>query len=163
MSIDIKKINDHLAYDSATGQFKYVVNGLNKKAGRAAGSISKVSGYVYVCVQGKRCYGHRMAWAMTHGEWPVSAIDHINGNKSDNRISNLRLATDLVNAQNIRVPQSNNTSGLLGVSYCSQTKRWRAQIGVSRKNIKLGRFDTPELAHQAYLMAKRRLHEGCTI
>ena len=65
--------------------------------------------------------------------------------------------------QNLRKPKANNTSGFLGVTFCRCTNRWLSQIHTGGKNYKLGRFDEPELAHAAYLQAKRRLHEGSTL
>ena len=132
------------------------------KPGQAAGSKAK-NGYLTVRIDGTLYLSHRLAYLYVHGEWPAQKIDHINGDKCDNRICNLRLATDRVNAQNLRKPQANNTSGYLGVTFCRWTNRWRAQIETGGKNHKLGRFDTPELAHAAYLQAKRRLHEGSTL
>lgn len=153
-----------LSYDASTGAFAWAnpPRNVRVKAGNVAGSAG-LNGYLYICVDRNRCLAHRLAWLYVHGEWPTQKIDHINGDKHDNRIANLRLATDRVNAQNVRKPQANNTSGFLGVTFCRWTNRWLAQIQTGGKHHNLGRFDTPELAHAAYLQAKRRLHEGSTL
>lgn len=163
MKLDLHAVRSYVAYDSNTGQFTCIASGMNRRIGRALGSINKTNGYVEVGVLGKRVSGHRLAWALAHGEWPALAIDHINGIRHDNRIANLRLATGSLNSENVRRASRNNTSGFLGVTYCHQTKRWVAQICVNGKHKNLGRFDTPEIAHQAYVKAKRQLHAGCTL
>lgn len=163
MNFDLDAIRKVLAYDKNTGQFTFSVSGPNRRAGRVAGHVNKVNGYVEVGVQGRKVYGHRLAWLMAYGHFPQAALDHINGVRSDNRIANLRLAHGSINSENVRSASSNGSSGFLGVTFCRQTKRWIAQITVSHKHKTLGRFDTPELAHEAYLKAKRSLHVGCTL
>jgi hypothetical protein len=96
-----------------------------------------------------------------YGEQPPKFIDHINGKRSDNRIANLRAATAATNAENRHGGQKGSTSGLLGVA--RNGNNWQAYICVQRKPIYLGTFKTPEEAHQAYLNAKRKFHDACTI
>lgn len=95
------------------------------------------------------------------GGWPTNEIDHKNGVKDDNRFGNLRQATHLLNQQNQRKAQRKNKAGLLGV--CAKRNGFMASIKVNGKNKWLGSFSTPELAHAAYVAAKRKFHEGCTI
>ena len=90
-------------------------------------------------------------------------IDHINGNRTDNRIANLRAVTRGGNMQNQRRAHASNTSGLLGVYYKPKNKKWAAQIQANKKRMNLGLFKTAEEAHTAYLKAKRELHDTCTI
>lgn len=116
-------------------------------AGKIAGGCTR-SGYADVFVDGKRFMAHRIIWAMHTGVWPIAFIDHINRNRFDNRISNLREATQSQNSIN---RGTKNKTGLKGV-YPSGAK-YRALI-----QINLGIFDTPELAHQAYSKAARELH-----
>lgn len=92
------------------------------------------------------------------GSWPKDQIDHINGDRTDNRFSNLRDVTNEINNQNKKRAQSNNRLGLLGV--CHHQGGFRARIAVNGKSKCLGVYLTPELAHQVYLDAKRRLHHG---
>ena len=121
-------------------------------------------GYVDVCLFGKRYGAHRLAWLHALGEWPAGEIDHINGNRADNRLANLRDVSHAVNTQNIRAPHRRNTSsGLLGVRRGKESLRFEACIRVNRRHVCIGRFDTAEQAHQAYLAAKREFHEGCTL
>jgi len=107
-------------------------------------------GYLTLHFKGKNYYVHRMGWALTHNYFPNSAIDHINGNRADNRICNLRLVTSSENAHNRR-----NT---MGYTKPKQTKKWSASIVVNKKRKHLGYFDTKEMAHFAYLEAKKIYH-----
>lgn len=109
-------------------------------------------GYVVVCVDYQRCLAHRLIWLMVHGRWPERQIDHINGNRSDNRIANLREATALQNLRN-SAKRKNNTSGYKGVSFEKRTKKWIARIKLDAKRLHIGSFDTPEEAHLAYCAA----------
>ncbi len=157
-------LRDLLSYDADTGHFVWKVTvAQGVKAGRVAGSTS-VWGYRTIQVLGRSYRAHRLAWLYVYGEWPSAYIDHINGNRSDNRIANLRDVPRNVNAQNQRRPQKNNKCGLLGVSWHSQARKWVAQIQRPSGGKKcLGLFETPEAAHEAYLATKRQMHEGCTL
>lgn len=107
---------------------------------------------------------HRLCWLWMTGEWPPHEVDHRNGDKADNRWQNLRHADDELNAQNRRRANRNNKStGLLGVTTEKRSPKFIARIGHKRKLSEIGRFDTAEEAHQAYLDAKRRLHAGGTL
>lgn len=99
---------------------------------------------------------HRLAWLVSFGVWPKSQIDHISGAKGDNRISNLREATNAENAQAILKPRSNSRSGLRGVT--KSNCKFRARICVNGSVVEIGRFDTIEQAGAAYLEAKKKLH-----
>jgi hypothetical protein len=95
------------------------------------------------------------------GEWPKTLIDHRDGDGLNNRWLNLRCATYKINNQNQRAPRSDNKSGFLGV--CAHKNRFYAYIKIGDKVKNLGAFLTAEEAHEAYLAAKRKHHEGCTI
>lgn len=112
-------------------------------------------GYRTVQFQGQRHLVHRVAWFLYYGEWPMLPIDHTNGNPSDNRITNLRLATASENSFNRSRP-SHNTSGFKGVSL--QRSRWQALIRANGQNRFLGSFDTPEEASAAYNRAALEHH-----
>jgi hypothetical protein len=118
-------------------------------------------GYRRIAFDSHRYLAHRIAWLMFYGEMPSGQIDHINGNRGDNRIVNLRDVDRTTNVENIRKPRCHSKSGLLGVQPWG--KRWRARIQVRGKHIHLGSFATKEDAHVAYIAAKRLLHAGCTI
>ena len=147
-------------YDPATG---FIFSRLGRRVG-----ARDEEGYVRVAFKfsGKlvKFRAHRLAWLAMRGEWPLLDIDHINGDRQDNRWQNLREASRATNAENQRKAKRGTISGLLGVSFAKDTGRWAAQIQVQGKNKNLGRrFPTAEAAHAAYLQAKRQLHAGCTI
>lgn len=100
---------------------------------------------------------HRAIWAIVTGEWPLSEIDHINRVRDDNRWVNLREATDAEQSWN-RSMAANNTSGFVGVSWHKPLRKWRTQIQVNTRKRHIGYFPTRELAYEAYLAAKARLH-----
>lgn len=150
-------------YDAETGMMVWKEpNARCVKAGDAAGNLTP-QGYRCVMILGRGYMVHRIAWLYTFGKFPIDCIDHINGVKDDNRLCNLREATPLQNCGNRRVPSRNNTSGFLGAFYDKQRCKWTAKIRVNGKLKALGRFKTPEEAHQRYLEAKRQFHEYCTI
>lgn len=129
--------------------------------GDVAGDKGGVVGYkrirldrvVYAC--------HRLAFLYMTGEWPRYGVDHINGNRLDNAWENLRDVPSRVNSQNMRKAVRTNPTGLLGVT--TYKNRYLSRIRVNGKLVYLGQFKTPEEAHQSYVLAKRKMHEGCTI
>lgn len=147
-----------LTYDPETGTFRH---SRGHRAGRIAGTVTK-RGYIQLVIDGRTFLAHRVAWFFGFGEWPAREIDHINGCKSDNRLANLREVDHALNMENYRRPRSDSTSGYLGVSK-ARRGRFQSKIQVSGKTKFLGLFDTAHEAHQAYLAAKRELHEGCTL
>ena len=156
---ELKRI---LSYNPETGLFYWKIKPSNRfKLGMQAGSL--VNGYIRIHTNGRQYGAHRLAWLYIHGVEPEHQIDHINGNPSDNRIVNLRQATALENAQNIRKPQKNNTHGNLGVTYDPKKKLWRTRISVNGTRKYIGKFKTQEQAAQAYLEAKRAMHPFNTL
>lgn len=122
------------------------------------------SGYRMLCVDGKQFLVHRLIWLYVHGCWPTDNIDHRDGDGCNNRLANLRDVPQVVNSQNLRKARSNNRStGMLGAYKRNDTGRFTSRIGVDGKSLSLGCFDSAEEAQSAYIEAKRRLHEGCTI
>ena len=113
-------------------------------------------GYWVVSVHGRPVMAHRVVWALTFGEWPKHQIDHINGDKSDNRICNLRDVSPKTNAENRRI---RNKHGLQGVR--NRGGKWMTQIVVNGKQTYIGTFPSAMDAHLAYMEAKRRTHSGC--
>lgn len=160
--ITYQRLKELFHYDHATG----VLFRLNKQGEinltSKVGTIGK-SGYVCVCADYKLYKAHRLAWLYFYGEWPKDMIDHINGIRSDNRIENLRNSNRVHNGQNQRKAHVNNKTGFLGVSKNPFKDGYIAAIKTNNKYVSLGSYETPELAHEIYLAAKRKLHEGCTI
>lgn len=153
---------EKLSYDPKTGVFIWSKSGHRISIGSIAGGAAP-SGHIKITYKGKSYFAHRLAWFMTFGHWPKGCIDHINGNPSDNRISNLRDVDQCINKQNTIQAYSNNKSGLLGASFRPKVGKWRAQIMIDKKVKHLGFFETAEDAHNAYIAAKRENHKGCTI
>ena len=121
--------------------------------GAVAGRVN--NGYREIGIKNIRYLAHRLAWLYVHGEWPQHQIDHIDGDKLNNLIANLRLATNSQNGANRGAP-ADNTSGYKGVSRAKQ--RWRAVISVKGRYRHLGTFGTAEEAYAAYCKAARELH-----
>lgn len=152
-----ERLRELLHYDPETGLFIRRVSrpGRWGKAGTVAGHINP-HGYRVIWI-GCNWMAHRLAWLYVHGAWPDGQLDHINQDKTDNRLENLRLVTHAENMQN-RPCQRNNVSGFKGVAPCRKSGRWQALICSNNKQIHLGLFASPELAHAAYCAAAARLH-----
>lgn len=156
-------LKEFLHYNPETGIFTWIKKtGRNGKIGKIAGSKEK-NGYMRIQIHGIHYGLHRLAWLYMTGEMPTELIDHKNGNPSDNWFDNLRQATLLQNQQNQTKVQKSNKLGIMGVNYQEDRKKFRAQIRVDGKSKFLGRFDTAQEAATAYLEAKRKYHEFCTI
>ena len=106
-------------------------------------------GYKTAAISGTTLYAHRVIWALNHGEWPDRDIDHINGEKTDNRLCNLRLATRAENLLNTG-PRVTSRSGRKGVHWTEKGGKWVAQIRSGGKTRTLGRFTEIEDAAAAY-------------
>ena len=158
--MSIEAIKRVLRYDPESGEFWWTDEAPKKVAGKLANAKDKL-GYVCLKINGKMYKAHRLAWSFVHGKFPNGDIDHINGNPSDNRISNLRLVSHSVNLQNQRKARADSATGVLGVR--KNGSGYRAEIRVCGKRINLGTYPTTELAHIAYVDAKRKHHEGCTL
>lgn len=157
--MQISEIKKMLSYDAETGKFSWRVSPCGPvAAGKETGYVGK-DGYVSIGFGRKVYKAHRLAWAIHYGEVPPKYLDHINGNRSDNRIVNLRPATRAQNAQNLHRPYKNNkSSGILGVYWHSQCNRWQSRIQLNGKPKHLGLFDTKEEAAAAYAKAKAEYH-----
>jgi hypothetical protein len=161
------QIKEKLDYNPETGDLVWKKLRNSKRIGQKAACLD-LGGYVQINISGYVYKGHRIAWAIYYGRWPNGMIDHINGNRNDNRIQNLRECDHQTNCQNMRIGSCKNASGYLGVHISphypeGHPKRYRAKIQFNGKQIHLGGYATPELAHQAYVEEKRRLHKGCAI
>lgn len=160
--ISKEEIDTRFNIDLNTGVITRKYRSGKMRKGSTVGGLDK-DGYLSTTINNKRYRIHRLLWFYVHGEYPKNQIDHINGNKTDNSIGNLRESTPLQNMQNIRKPLSNNKSGYLGVYLNKITNRYYSQIKKGNLRICLGYFDTPEEAYNVYLKKKREIHEFCTI
>lgn len=153
MTLSQKMLFERLVYDPETGIFTYRSRPANcVNIGDRAGTVCS-EGYIKIKIAGINHSAHRLAWLYVHGTWPPKCIDHVNGIRSDNRLSNLRLATNYHNALNRR---SKNSTGFRGVE--RSRRQFKAKIIVEGKSIYLGLFPSPEEAYRAYCAAAKRLH-----
>jgi hypothetical protein len=147
-----------LRYDPITGDLYWNQARPKIRVGAKAGCLHH-KGYINLEIDGKHYAAHRLVWFYVTGAMPTKIIDHINGNKSDNRFENLREATT---GQNRANSKHANKHGLKGVSLCPWVpegkKRWVAQIKSDKRQIYLGSFFTKEEAHFAYCEAAKCLH-----
>lgn len=153
--LSLERVLGALSYNPETGVFSWRCASRNTKVGAEAGHIDD-EGYRLIGLDGRVYRAHRLAWLVVHGQWPSKVIDHINGNRLDNRAANLRDVSISENHQNQANPKCANP--YLGVSWQESRKKWRADICVGRVQRTIGRFDTKEAARDAYLEAKRQLH-----
>ena len=154
------RLRELLLYDPETGVFTWRANRRRVKAGDVAGYVDP-RGYIQIGIDGSLHRANRLAWLYMTGEWPAGDVDHRDTDGANNRWLNLRDVSRSVNMQNRRRANTNNKTGLLGVS--SIRNRFHATIWLGKKQRLLGAFDTAEEAHATYVEAKRRLHAGCTI
>lgn len=148
-------------YDPETGLFKNLISRQARLAGVIKGSLVK-GGYLSTMIMGKSYLLHRIAWLYIYGVLPKNGIDHIDGNKANNQIKNLREATDKQNMQNLRVPKKHNKLGVLGVS--KNGSGFRAELTIDGNKNRLRKsFKTLNEAKNQYLKWKREFHEYCTI
>lgn len=161
MTLTHARLLELLHYDPLTGVFTRRARTCNRvKVGDVAGSPN-TNGYLQISLENRLYLVSRIAVFYMTGKWPRGIVDHKNTITTDNRWENLRDATHRVNSENLRCARKDNQNGLLGVS--PRDGRFRATIQVGGKKRSLGDHQTPEEAHAAYLSAKRRFHEGCTL
>lgn len=146
------KLKECFCYYPDTGDFIRLTRLGRWGAGTNAGSLH-VQGYIIISIDKQLYKAHRLAWLYVHGEWPTHGfdIDHINGNRADNRITNLRLATRSQNNANSKT-RRDNISGSRGVSRWHRDHRWRATINGRH----LGLYETKQEAQEAYSIAARQ-------
>ena len=145
---DIARMREYLAYDPDTGVITWLKPKANNgKAGKPTGCLSKSTGYLYVVFDYTMVAAHRVAWALHHGEWPNGEIDHINNDRADNRLANLRIATRRQNAVN--QPGRGSNTGVKGV-YWYKNRYMALARDQNGKTTYLGRHKTLESAKAAY-------------
>jgi len=145
MEIEPGTLRDLLDYDPETGVLTWrhrpcgAKNFNARYAGKEAGCLLPI-GYRQLTIDNERFCAHRVAWAIHHGRWPENQIDHINGVRNDNRISNLRDVSHQENHRNQAIPKSNK-SGVIGVHWNKRLRKWRAQIKIGGQQKHLGCFN----------------------
>lgn len=149
------ELKELIIYDDETGEFRWAKNHGKCRSGTLAGCVR--GGYRSININKNRYLAHRLAWLYVYGEHPHMDIDHINEIKTDNRISNLRIANRKENIRNQSIKAS-NTSGFKGVHYKKDKGRWCARIRTDSGRIFLGYYSTPEDAHKAYVIACHKYH-----
>lgn len=142
--MNIERLKTLYRYEPETGHFYALKNSGKKRAGDAVGWHG-ARGYFCITVDGKKYSAHRLAWFYVYGEWPKQQIDHINRNKLDNRISNLRDVSQAINAR--------NRERLSGAHFVKKCGKWKTQIGYEGSVIYLGQFTEKLHAEIAYLAA----------
>lgn len=152
-------VKDYLSYDPDTGVFTWTARYRTShvKIGDVAGHMTR-KGYTRICAPGiGQTMAHRLAWFVTYGEWPRLQIDHINGVKTDNRIANLREATNAQNQQNVPVRKDSKT-GVKGVTWSTERGAYMVQIHANKAKRFLGYFDSLDDAAAAYAAAANEMH-----
>lgn len=173
--LTFEEVSSLLRYDADHGTLFWlndVYTGFKKsvlqhKSGDIA-ACKRKDGRKVVRIKGKLYLTYRVAWLLWNKRWPDGEIDHINGDKSDDRINNLRECNRVTNQQNIRNAFGGRDAGaMLGVYLDKRkpesSKRWRSAISVNGKQVSLGYYYSQQDAYKAYVNAKRVLHAGCTI
>jgi len=151
-STNIEQLRREFSYDAATGI-------VTRNAGKGGNSWADTKGYLRIRFVNKQFAVHRIAWALHYGEWPQQSIDHINGIKNDNRISNLRDVSNATNAVNRHSANRNGSTGLLGVTWSKEKRRFIAHVKVNGKTKKLGRFLNAREAFDASMKYREDLRE----
>lgn len=142
-----ERLHQLLHYDPLTGVFLWRVKPARPVTMGAVAGRTHKTGYRIIKIDARPYYAHRLAWLYMTGEWPSADIDHISGDKVDNRWANMRLATRSENAINRPAP-TNNTSGIKGV-YLTANGRWAAMIRVRGVLHHLGTYAAKEAAADA--------------
>jgi len=158
------QLKELLSYDAGTGVFRWLKVPPRSclTVGCVAGGKEAGGGW-RIKIDGKTYKAHRLAWLYEFGKFPSAFIDHINGFRTDNSLVNLREATNQQNQQNIKKAAKSSTHGVLGATWNCEMEKWCARIKSETKRIHLGYFDSAYEAGQAYLKAKRELHEFNTL
>lgn len=142
-------------YNPSTGEFYAAAPRQGIRHRKRLGHVES-NGYRRLMIEGDRFLAHRLAWFYVHRQWPDKDLDHKNLERDDNRIENLRVATDSQNHANTRAKVSK--SGLKGAHWNGARNYWQSYIRVNGRSKFLGRFDNPQAAHEAYAAAAISIH-----
>ena len=171
--VDQGLLHELFDYDEVTGVFRWRCDRTSGaqsriahvRAGGIAGSPNPGDGYRYIGIGRVLYAAHRLAWTRADGLHPSGEVDHINGNRDDNALKNLRDVPRSMNAQNVRHARRDSSSGLAGVFKSPNGCKlpFTSSIRHDGKLLYLGLFATDIEAHNAFISAKRHLHPGCTV
>jgi hypothetical protein len=160
--LTIERLREVLSYDPVSGKFTWKITLSNRcPAGQEAGTV-RADGRRYIHIDGVSYVAAPLAWAISKGEFPVLEVDHKSRVTSDDRLKNLRLASDAQQQWNIGV-RADNGSGFRGVHYCSATGRWRAQITSEGRRVSLGRFPAAKTRGEFHSTQRGAQAEGITV
>lgn len=151
-----------LHYEPKTGHFTWLTSEGGVTIGSVAGNVNS-NGYWVVGINSTKYRQHRLAWFYHYGCWPVGTVDHLDCNRANNRIDNLRDVSQAVNIQNQRTATKASQSGVLGVYWSERRQGFIASLHIDRKQKRRGPYKTIERATAAYIELKRKYHEGCTL
>ena len=154
-----EELKNRLDYNPLTGVFTWLHDKPNvkKKAGDSAGCKMN-KGYIHINLNGKKYLAHRLAWLYTYGVFPSGFIDHINGDRDDNGIVNLRQVTNRENCQNNITVR--NGDRLVGAHWSTKMQKWKSSYHYNGKYHNLGVFNTAQEASKAYIEATQTLKEA---
>lgn len=147
-ALTINRLRELFLYDPSVGSFVRRISRGNQKSLSIAGSIDS-SGYLQLMIDGRLYLAHRLAYFWVNGTWPPDQLDHVNKNRLDNRIANLRAAT---RGQNVANSEGRSASGFKGVY--AHGRRWKAKI----QQRHIGTYDTPGEAYAAWCRAAQEVH-----
>lgn len=159
MTLTFSRAKELLSYCPETGHLTWKVSRRGRLGGKRAGDRAgnaHSTGYRCITIDGREYKEHRVAWLLVHGEWPATEIDHVNCDKSDNRLENIRLASGSLNQANKRKSR-NNTSGYKGV-VATKDGYFKAFIGHEGRKLFLGKFGSASAAHQRYAQKAEELY-----
>ena len=151
-----QELMEVLFYDQNTGEFTWLICRCNSMPIGARAGCRLPTGYIKLSVGNRQYLAHRLAWLYVHGKWPEQCIDHINGDRSDNRIANLRDISPSANQHNRRCTAGRELP--LGVHWSKAHKKFVAQIQIPGGRRLRFSFDDAESASAAYQEAKRAHH-----
>ena len=154
MMLSVDQLKAAVIYDPEDGSF---VRADGVRKGMVAGRALP-SGYRVIQIKKRQYYEHRLAWLWMTGEWPKNQVDHIDGDKPNNKWANLRAATCAQNNWN-KGKTKRSSTGLKGVTYHQRDRKWQAMIMASRNAVYLGQFDCPAAASFAYQIAADKAHK----
>ena len=155
--LTVERLREILDYDPESGAFAWKISTSNRAPVGSSAGTDHGNGYRVIAIDRCTHYAHHLAWLFIYGEYPNQEMDHIDGNRANNKISNLRHGTHAQNMQNLSL-RATNKSGMTGVSWLKNYGKWEAYITVNYKKINLGYYDDLQEAGAAYLNAKQDLH-----